>query len=112
GSRSAPPPAGPSQPPGAYPSVSAFAAAGQNAAREAQNAAAGAAELERAFAAQQQMAVAPSGSPGPMTHQGDDDDDYDLPAGVPKASPRWMVPAVVGALFLLVGGAVVMALLR
>jgi serine/threonine protein kinase len=60
----------------------------------------GAAELDRAFAASQQA-----------SYQADDDD-YELPAGVPAASPRWVVPAVVGVLFLVVGGVLAVALLR
>ncbi len=70
----------------------------QGAAMAASTAAVG---LEQAFA-QHQAA----------TYQSDEDDDFDLPAGVPGASPRWVLPAVVGALFLLAGGVLAMTLLR
>jgi serine/threonine protein kinase len=93
--------------PNAYPSASALAAGSPGGGPDA---AQGAAELERAFAAQHQMVQAPAAHLG--SGDDDDDDDYELPAGVPKASPRWVAPAVVGALFLLVGGVLAVTLLR
>ncbi|HEU4409409.1 MAG TPA: serine/threonine-protein kinase [Polyangiaceae bacterium] len=98
-----PPPANPfadpTAPPAAAPADAAAKAAPSAPAMPAAPAAPSA-ELDRAFAAPQQPA-----------YQGDDEE-YSLPAGVPGASPRWVVPAVVGALFLVVGGALAMALLR
>jgi eukaryotic-like serine/threonine-protein kinase len=61
------------------------------------------AELERAFSAARYQA--------PQIAYQDDDDEY-LPAGVPKASPRWVVPAIIGAIVLVACGALAMAFLR
>jgi hypothetical protein len=93
GSSAPPPPApAPAPAPGSAPAIAAAPKVG------------GAeAELERAFSAARYQA--------PQIAYQDDDDEY-LPAGVPKASPRWVVPAIIGAVVLVACGALAMAFFR